>query len=245
MNDHDVKAAAAYNAERIARGMITPLHVTELVAQYQEAHKLTVDGKAGAGQTIPSIDTDIANRRKPVGPPPRPAHRVLPLRRLPDGRAPIVTSAHGSVNAERRNHPGADLLYAYRPSDPPMPIGDSGRTKGYWIPHDTYACAQADGEVVICGPSRTGFRLWIRHEHGWQTGYFHFDRLADHGARTLRVGDTVTRGDDLGRVGDNPIDHDPDHLHAELYLGDLGRYEARLTLDPEIFWAGAETLPAR
>lgn len=168
-----------------------------------------------------------------------PAHRVWPLRALPDGRRPIVTSRHRSRNPERPNHYGADLLYRYNPAtDPPMKIGDGGRTKNYFIPPETRVVAQAAGVVELAGNSRTGWRIWIRHEGGLATGGFHFTGIFVH------EGDQVDAGDDIAIVGDNPIDDDPDHLHAELYRGDLRGYP-RGTLDPELFWAGAEVLPAK
>jgi hypothetical protein len=166
-----------------------------------------------------------------------PARRCWPLRALPDGRKPVVTSRHAIHNKSRPNHYGCDLFYAYRNDDPPMKIGDGGRTKGWFIPERTWAIAQADGLVEIAGNSRTGFRVWIRHAGGLATGGFHFTELA------VKPGDAVRMGDRVGIVGDNPADHDPDHLHTELYRGELRKYP-RGTLDPELFWRGAVVLPA-
>lgn len=59
-----------YNQAQIANGSLTPARITELVYGWQERHGLTIDGKAGAGQTIPSIDAAIAARRAPPPPPP-------------------------------------------------------------------------------------------------------------------------------------------------------------------------------
>jgi len=234
--------AIEFNRLQLQEARLTPRHVTELVTAWQETHGLAVDGKAGDGETLPSITAAIAARDGTI--PSVPSERCYPLRRLLDGRTPIVTSGHGSRNPTRPNHPGADIMYRYQVGDPPVPISDSGRTPGFWIPRDTYAVAQASGRVVLAGPTRTGFRVWIRHERAWHTGYFHLNKLAAYDGRTIQIGDVVTPGTPLGRVGDNPIDHDPDHLHAELWLGELDRYSPRMTRDPELFLIGATILSA-
>ncbi len=170
-----------------------------------------------------------------------PATRCWPLRALPDGRRPIVTSKHRSVNGSRPNHLGADLLYRYLPGDPPMRVGDSGRTPGFWIPPETWSVSPADGVVERCGSSPSGLFCWVRHAGGLATGGFHHDLLA------VVTGQLVKMGDRIGRVNDNPKDLDPDHLHGELYRGGLvgsnNTYPAG-TLDPEIWWGGARLLPA-
>lgn len=167
-----------------------------------------------------------------------PAERCWPLRMLPDGRKPTVTSKHFTRNPERKNHFGCDLFYRYDPkTDPPMKLGDGGRTQKWWIPNDTVVVAQAEGEVVIAGNSATGYRAWVRHEGGLATGGFHLTQLF------VKIGDSVAPGDPLGIVGDNPRDNDARHLHTELYKGPIIKYPAG-TLDPELFWIGAQVLPA-
>lgn len=167
-----------------------------------------------------------------------PAHRCFPLRMLSDGRQPTVTSKHFSRNPERKNHFGCDLFYKYDLKiDPPMKIGDTGRTKNWWIPDKTIVIAQAEGDVELAGNSATGYRVWVRHEGGLATGGFHFSQIF------VKTGDSVKLGDPLGIVGDNPKDNDARHLHTELYNGRLSGYP-RGTLDPELFWIGAKMLPA-
>lgn len=167
-----------------------------------------------------------------------PASRCYPLRALPDGRRPVVTSKFKTRNPERPNHNGCDLFYKYElGKDPAMKNGDGGRTGKWWIPDNTYAVAQADGEIEIAGNSRTGYRLWVRHDGGLATGGFHFTKLM------VATGDLVTEGQKLAVVGDNPIDNDARHLHTELIKGKLGSYPSGL-LDPELFWIGAKLLPS-
>lgn len=168
-----------------------------------------------------------------------PLTRCLPLRALPDGRTPHVTSGHFLRNPERKNHFGCDFFYAWKAGDAAMRIGDGGRTAKWFIPDRTWAIAPADGLITIAGNSRTGHRVWIQHAGGLLTGGFHMTEIA------VRAGDAVKMGDDIGIVGDNPIDNDARHLHWECYLGDIGKYP-KGTLDPEASWlVNAKCLPAR
>lgn len=65
------QAANDFNAFQLANHVLKIEHVTELVTFWQEQHEgLTVDGKAGSAQTIPSILKAIAKRNAP--PPPGP-----------------------------------------------------------------------------------------------------------------------------------------------------------------------------
>lgn len=59
MNQTDFDKAVAFNMGQLTSGVLTPDHVTMLVHYWQQTHQLTVDGKAGTGQTIPSIQTAI------------------------------------------------------------------------------------------------------------------------------------------------------------------------------------------
>lgn len=167
-----------------------------------------------------------------------PVQRCYPLRALPDGRRPQVTSRHAIHNPSRPTHRGVDLFYPWREGDPPMKIGDGGRTAKWIIPPGTIAIAAAAGEVEIAGTSRTGWRCWIRHEGGLATGGFHLRDVR------VAIGEPVELGQDLGEVGDNPVDHDAVHLHWEVYKGKLGAYPAG-TCDPEIWLRGATVLPAK
>jgi hypothetical protein len=222
-----------FNAKQLKTGALSISHVTRLVEFWQTEHTgLIEDGKAGTN-TIKTIDELIADQ----GHSPWPTERCWPLRALSDGRMPIVTSGHKSVNPDRPTHNGADLFYKYLPTDPPKKIGDSGRTKDFWIPDETWAIAACAGHVAMASLTPTGFRVWIEIAPGWFIGYFHFDKL------TVIVGQRVTLGQSLGRVNDNPKDTDPDHLHFELYAGNLDEYP-RGSVDPEPFWRGATVLPA-
>ncbi len=165
-----------------------------------------------------------------------PAARFYPLTLLADGRKPIVTSQHHLKNPSRPKHNGVDLFYKRAEKDPPMKIGDGGRTKGWWIPEKTYARASADGRVILAGWSATGYRVWLEHANGWKTGYFHMDKLA------VEAGKVVAAGERIGRVNDNPKDTDPDHLHFEVYRGGLDTYPYG-TQDPEIWLDGAHYFP--
>ncbi len=201
------------------------------IRAFQRNRNLVVDGDVGPSTNIALLE------------------RAYPLRKLLDGRSPQITSRHAIHNRERSNHYGADLFYRFDGTkDAPMRIGDGGRTAKWIIPPGTMACAAAAGVVVNCGPSRTGHRLWIRHEGGEvATGYFHLQNLT----AAVKLGATLELGVELGLVGHNPSpEHDAIHLHFELYRGNIaadvkaGLYP-RGTMDPERFLAGATYLATR
>jgi hypothetical protein len=209
------------------------------VMAFQSSRGLAVDGIVGAATWTALLRPDVDARA------PYPARRCWPLRCLPDGRKPHITSSHAKRNPDRPKHYGVDLFYAYRLGDPPKKIGDSGRTPKWWIPENTYACATWDGRIVLADDSPTGMRAWLRHESGWSAGFFHLDRL------TVTVGQTVMRGDPIGRVNDNPRDKgDADHLHFGLYWGDVAAdarrgFYPRGDVDPELMLeTGTPFLPA-
>lgn len=63
------KAADDFNAFQLANKVLKVEHITELVTFWQESHPgLTVDGKAGGAETIPSIAKAIAKRNPPPAP---------------------------------------------------------------------------------------------------------------------------------------------------------------------------------
>ncbi|HEX7797144.1 MAG TPA: peptidoglycan recognition family protein [Vicinamibacterales bacterium] len=65
------KAADDFNAFQLANHVLKVEHVSELVSFWQEHHAgLTVDGKAGGQQTIPSIVKAIAKRSQAAPPGP-------------------------------------------------------------------------------------------------------------------------------------------------------------------------------
>lgn len=224
--------AQGYNVN--VDGAFGPMTEAAVMA-FQRDHALAVDGVVGP---ITWARVLAPTTSAPKARPAYPTQRCWPLRCLADGRKPQVTSGHKSVNPERPNHNGCDLFYRYLPSDPPKKIGDSGRTANWWIPENTLAIAPFDGVIVLASVSPTGYRVWLEHqETTWKVGFFHFDELR------VKVGQVVSLGHALGRVNDNPIDQDPDHLHFELYWGDLGHYSAG-SVDPEPMLAHAPYLAA-
>lgn len=173
-----------------------------------------------------------------------PVERCYPLRALADSRTPTITSRHKIHNPSRPTHYGVDFFYRYQVGDPPMRIGDGGRTSKWWIPPGTLALAAAAGVVELAGDSSTGHRVWIRHAGGLATGYFHLRYLS------VGEGDRVELGQPLGEVGDNPNDKgDAAHLHWEVYRGLVIRKGAVVgypsgTCDPEVWLRGAKLLAA-
>lgn len=209
------------------------------VRAFQTKHALIPDGIVGP-KTWAALTAAITAKLPPTDRDPNalPERRVYPLRALEDGRKPVITSRHKARNPSRKNHNGVDLFFRYDDNvDPDKKIGDSGRTERWWVPEDTTAIAAAAGKVTYASWTPTGMRVWLLHDNGWRTGYFHLDRLY------VAVGDEVELGTPLGRVSDNPRDRDPDHLHWELYRGDLDDYPAG-TVDPELFLKGARVLDA-
>jgi murein DD-endopeptidase MepM/ murein hydrolase activator NlpD len=195
-----------YNAGQLAGGVLTIEHVTALVRYWQDKHELEADGMAGP-KTIRSLD--IATRGATTW------TLRYPLPRLADGRLPQVTSEFRPL--DRPNHDGIDLFYPWREGDKPDFVGDHGAAgwtedgRPKWVvPLETPALAAADGVVQMAGNSGTGWRLWIDHENGLRTGYFHLVNLR------VDAGSRVKAGDVLGMVGDNPKDNDGRHLHFEL-----------------------------
>lgn len=203
------------------------------VRALQEHEGLVVDGIVG-----PKTWTVLLAVRAPW-----PEPRCWPLKCLPDGRKPHITSGHKARNPERSNHYGVDIMYPYKPGDPPMKIGDGGRTKTWWIPENTYAIAPFAGEIVLASDSPTGKRAWLRHPSGWNAGFFHMDEFA------VAVGWQVNMGAVIGRVADSPRGDDPDHEHFELYWGNIvddvkhGLYP-RGTVDPQLMLELTPFLPA-
>lgn len=216
---------------------------TELaVRQLQVSRGLVSDGIVGSKTWTevlkPSSEVLVriasADHLGPVRPFPR--ERCFPLRCLQDGRKPVVTSGHKARNADRGNHYGVDLMYAWKSTDAPKKIGDSGRTPKWFVPENTFAIAPFAGTIVFAGNSPTGMRVWLKHESGWNAGFFHMDLLK------VVPGNVLELGADVGRVNDSPRGDDPDHLHFELYWGDIvydvkhGLYPHG-TVDPELMLA--------
>jgi murein DD-endopeptidase MepM/ murein hydrolase activator NlpD len=213
-----------FNKAELIAGRITPAHLTHLVRFYQMRSGLTADGMLGPDTRA----TLQAGMQKPALSAARFLHSPMP--RLPDGRTAKITSAFRP--ADRPNHNGIDLFYAWADGDRPSHIGDKGCAgkrpdgKPRWgVPYYTNAIAAWSGRVQIAGASPTGYRLWIDHGNGYRTGYFHLLDLK------VAVGDQVSVGSALGSIGDNPADNDGRHLHFE--LSPVDRYAP---IDPAPFF---------
>lgn len=211
--------AIAYVRARLANNELTAEDVCRLVLSFQGVAGLEVDGIPGA-KTLAEL---------------RPKMKVYPLPQLDDGRRPKITSAFKSKNPGRPKHNGCDLFYRWQESDGPVRLGDGGATRGpdgkpkWFIPSGVRAIAAAPGFVVKADNSPTGWRVWIRHNDGYDTGYFHLRNLL------VSAGAAVPAGQPLGEVGDNPVDIDAEHLHFEVSPSD--RYAP---IDPEIWLADAD-----
>jgi murein DD-endopeptidase MepM/ murein hydrolase activator NlpD len=97
-------------------------------------------------------------------------------------------------------------MFARREGDR-QPRGDGAGSKRFVMPERTPAVAFGPGEVVRAGPSPTGGLVVIDHGRGIRSAYAHLRSVDVH------VGQLVNAGHALGIIGDNPLDHDPAHLH--------------------------------
>lgn len=213
-----------YNHDEIIAGRLTMAEITELVRSFQGAHGLVVDGKAG-----PKTQLEIDKLLPAPGPAPDVAIKFLsnPLPTLADSRRAVITSSYRP--ADRPDHNGCDMFYAFRAGDKPDFTTDGGAAAGHdgkpkWVvPFGTHAIAAAGGKVQMAGNSNTGYRVWIDHGNGLRTGYFHLMSLV------VSVGQLITVGQPVGLVGHNPSPAaDARHLHFE--LSPVDRYAP---IDPE------------
>lgn len=123
-------------------------------------------------------------------------------------------------------------MYPRHPDDPPA-VGDGAGARRYVVPPGTRAVAVRAGVVrrQQYGATATGQRLWIHHEDGYRTGYFHLAELL------VQPGERVREGQPIGVVGHNPQATDPLHLHLE-----VSPIEAYRPEDPTRYLAGAKHL---
>lgn len=200
-----------YNHLELTSGRLTTAEITVLVMQFQAAHGLKVDGKAG-----PVTQAAIEKLLPPAAVTPANWNLGNPLPALPDGRRATITSEYRT--ASRPDHDGVDLFYRWKQGDQPARRGNglaAGKnpdgTPKWVVPFGVCALAAAAGTVQIAGNTKTGYRLWIDHGNGYRTGYFHLLDVR------VAVGQFVELGCELGQVGDNPNDKgDARHLHFEL-----------------------------
>lgn len=228
--------AAEFVRREIASGRLTHDEISLFVRYFQDAQGIEpVDGKPGpVTQDALASFYDVPVTEKHL-PSPFGFGLVAPMPVLPDGRRPVITS--GFRPRERPDHVGVDIFYPWRPGDKPDFVADKGAAgspgKPRWgVPYGIHAIAAGDGVVSAAGDSRSGKMLWIDHGNDFRTGYFHLMSLL------VVVGQRVTTGQNLGLVGDNPVDGDARHLHFELspvrryapenpvpYLRGMGRWE--------------------
>lgn len=214
-------SAESFNARQVASGKLTNSHITKLVEFWQRGHDLDDDGYAGS-MTIDSLDKSGE------------IEKFWPLRRLSDGRFPVITSKFHTENEGRSTHMGVDMFYPWLDSDPDVPLGDGGAIKKHgkrkwWYPPGSVAVAAADGVVQLAGDTNTGFRVWVDHGNGERSGYFHGSEVL------VEVGEPVSALEPLIVVGDNPKGHDAKHLHFE--VSPVDRYAP---MNPRAWLRGAK-----
>jgi murein DD-endopeptidase MepM/ murein hydrolase activator NlpD len=141
----------------------------------------------------------------------------LEERKLPPGpgtRFGAPRSATGRPSECGGGHCGVDLYYWK---------GEADRNIGIGRP----VFAVADGKVIAASASSSaGKYVWIQHAGAWRSHYVHLDSYS------VRKGQSVTRGQQIGTLGRTGIKHDPAHLHFGLsrYQSTQGRY---VYYDPE------------
>lgn len=188
-------SAGSYNSKRH-----TWESISAYVREFQRANGLEADGYAG-----PLTEAKLAEleaTRSHIA-------KSWPLPLLADGRRPIAT------NLYKPGHWGWDLFYRYMSGDSP-PDDDHVIVEGglprWWYPEGTTAIACADGVVVVAEEMVTGHWVWLRHDDGYATGYFHGRDLL------VGVGEVVERGRPLLHCGWDTREStwDKVHLHWEV-----------------------------
>ncbi len=198
--------------------------ISRYVKEFQRANNLTPDGYAGP-LTMAKLEQVVAKRSR--------ISKVHPLPLLPDGRRPVAT------NLYRRGHWGWDYFYRYQSGD--VIASDdhriiAGGLMRWWYPADAVAVAAADGVVHVAESMSTGHWVWIRHDDGYATGYF-------HGTSCLvNPNDIVTQGTPVIPIGHDTrsTTWDKVHLHFEVRKP-TGSQDPRHweRVDPKVWLAGA------
>lgn len=137
----------------------------------------------------------------------------------PEGRG-----AHpGEPREDQRSADGEILMIGYPINQAPIEVSPFGmrysESRGAWKMHTgidlivtegTPVLASADGKVILVDEvSGYGLAVVVDHGGGWQTLYAHLFEIA------VQPGETVHRGQPLGRVGDSGRATTP-HLHFEI-----------------------------
>lgn len=226
-------SASDYNDKKMKYGYITADMITELTEFWQRGHGLVVDGYFGP-TTTESVLAAVNGPTKKDG---KPIDRYWPLRTLPDGRRPHITSGFYTKNPSRPTHNGIDLFFQYYTTDPQVQVGNGGAVvrngqRRWWYPDNWCATAAADGEVLEASLIGTGHRCWVDHGNGIRTGYFHGEKLL------VKPHQIVKAGDPLIVVGDSPTGFDAKHLHFE--VSPIDKYRPT---DPEVWLRNAKFLP--
>lgn len=214
--------ANAYNQKKLDNGEVTLQDITDLVRAYQDSSGLVVDGMCGP-KTLASLR---ASRVKA----PNLGVITHPMPRLPDGRLPVLTSGHHSVNPSRPTHMGADFLYRQLPGDvPASKVFSDGR---FWVPSGLSAVACARAEILYIQDRANGYAVTLQLHDGTRLIYRHLETPA----LGLRQGGTIEAGQAVGIVG-HTTKTTLVHLHFEVYTP--GRYVYTDSIDPGAWLEGS------
>lgn len=199
----------AYNLEQRARGTFTDDHLEKLVRHWQSTHGLAVDGMAGPKTLASLVANDNRPQIHPLG-----EDWIWPLRRLDDGRKPVITSGYKDDNPSRPNHNGVDIFWPWQAGDPDPGKTRrvlSGRKRKWWIPAGAVAVAVKDGRCNDVRPNhKTGGLVWL-DVGDYKVGYMHLEKVL------VSKHQDVKQGDPIGIIGGNPATKDAlAHLHFEV-----------------------------
>lgn len=140
---------------------------------------------------------------------------VWPMARLADGRPPLISSGHRTVNPSRPTHDGVDVMYR-RPRQVSRAAAAADHGTTLWeVPAGAPVLAAHAGRVWSALMTSVGGIVVL--DHGplvWATRYLHLETL------DVQRGDVVAPGDQLGLCGWSPKDGSQvRHLHFELLQG--------------------------